>query len=167
MGDRASSQRDYVVPAIVGAVAVVAIVAGTLVGLTMAKRDDALLLVGALGTIGVTPIFAVLLPLIKSVNRAAAANQATAEGVESIKHSLNGGFEDRVKRAVSEALGPLRQEVGDLRYEIAAMKNRLAAGDQKFDAQAANVAEVSHQVAAVKRQIEQLTNCETKPEGQS
>lgn len=150
------SQRDYVVPAMIAAVSLVAIVAAAAVGLALAFGDGALLLVGAVGTIVASPVLLALIPLIKSVNRTAVANEATAEGVESIKHSLNGGFEDRVRRAVSDAVEPLRDDISELRIAVKHINQRLEKGDQQFD-------QTGGRLDGIEARLSQITSCEAKP----
>lgn len=136
-------QRDYVIPAMWALVAVVMIVAGAVVAVSLTGRDDALLLVGVLGTMAVTPIIAALVPLIRSVNRNAAAAEATAEGVESIRHRLNGEFSAEIRQAITDGVAPLRAD-------IAAINARLERGDRQF--------------AAINARLDEITSCETKPE---
>lgn len=150
-------QRDYVIPAMWALVAVVMIVAGAVVAVSLTGREDALLLVGVLGTMAVTPIIAALVPLIKSVNRNVAASEATAaaaeatvEGVEKIRHRLNGEFSAEIRQAIADGVAPLRAD-------IAAINARLERGDRRFDEQ-------SREIADVKHQLEQLVSCERKPE---
>lgn len=71
-----------------------------------------------------------------------------------------------VNRVEEQTNGKTTLRFDRIERQLERIEDRLANGDRKFDAQAHEVAEVSHQVSAVKTQIEQLTNCETKPEGE-
>lgn len=142
-------QRDYVVPAMTALVIIVGIVAGTLVGLSLAGEDDALVLVGVLGAMAVTPIVAALVPLVRSSNRAAAAQEATAEGVEKIRHRLNGEFSAEIRQAIQDGVAPLRADIAEIHA-------RLERGDRQLKQTEARLDGIEHQ-------IDQLTCCERKP----
>ena len=151
------TQRDYVVPAIAGAVAIVAIVAGAVVGLALAERDDAPLLLGVLGTIGVTPVLAALVPLIKGVNRTAKANEATAQGVADLKHhQMNGGLTERMRQATSDGIAPLLDYMRGIESTLERIKQRLEDGDKRFDEQQERQLENRRLIEGLRVEVEGL-----------
>ena len=150
------TQRDYVVPAIAGAVAIVAIVAVAAVGLSLARHDNALLMIGALGTIGVTPVLAALIPLIRGVNRTAKANEATAQGVADLKHQMNGGLTERMRKAASDAVQPLHEDNKAIRSNLERIQKRLEDGDKRFDEQQARQLENRRLIEGLRVEVEGL-----------
>ena len=150
------TQREYVVPAIAGAVASVAIVAGAVVGLALAERDDAPLLLGVLGTIAVAPVFAAIFPLIKGVNRTAKANEATAQDVADLKHHMHGGLTERIRQATSDGIAPLLDYMRGIESTLERIKQRLEDGDKRFDEQQERQLENRRLIEGLRVEVEGL-----------
>lgn len=158
--------RDYTVQAIVAAVVIVAIVAGTMVGLSLARHEDVLVLIGILGTIAVTPVIAALIPLIRGVNRTAKANEATAQGVANLQHRMNGGLTEDIRRVVHEAVRSLHTENREIRENIEKIDRRLKDGDDKFDRMEERQDENRRLIEEIQQQIAQTPLCAVPAEGE-
>lgn len=119
------SSRDHTGLAVGASIAIVATLSAAAVALEVADSENTLALMTLFGTLLITPVLGVIVPLIRGVNRAAATGEATAEGVEQIKKQLNGDLDARLQQAVERGTRPINERIERIETDVRDLRGRV------------------------------------------